>query len=299
MKKKNILFIVLIFLLSFLRAENDLFKKSILEFYFDNDFTFATKIDIPILQIKTSFQEKNTNYGINIFSKNLIRTFPCSLKCGNLSVGGSFSKLNNLAINSISSGFSTGFLKAKKISASLPSFTSFSKPFSFFGEFGYQSKKKDFFLNFYCLPKSKTKLLNPDFMFSFLGDFNQLFNHKVEFSVTGGNFNYDEKISSSWFLREKHYKEGNHFGFLPQILIEKENAIFTFSSGIYQNQFGDFLPIFRSDFKVSFKRLLISSSNYMNFLKMFLRLQIRKLKNLFNFYSIFNKTQFLKINIFF
>lgn len=251
-------------------AENDVSKifqkKSSLEFYSDSNFNSGIKGKSPVLNgnfylnyedLKNQKSEKlKTAFGCSLFTKSLIKEFPCSINFGNLTFGGSLSKINNPLISSFSSPFSFSAMTASGVSSSLPSYTSYTKPFSVFLEAGFlESSNKNSIvkkvnINYWAKENLESQ------GFSFLCGFSipsQNSSVQILCETTAGVFSYEQKNSAKWFIDEPYFKSGKRLCMNFQVSAKYQNLYFCFLQNVYQNQFNDFLNVFRLDSKITGK----------------------------------------------
>lgn len=243
----------------------DLKKDFYLTFYGDNKKNFAVDAKTSFSQTRFSFCEDAFNFGISAFSYKFLPSFPFVLKAGNLTEGGSLSKLKSLALSGGNSPFSANFSSAGGIYSGLPGYTSFSKPASVFSEIGFANKNfktlflKDLKLDCFYSPEKENFAFSLSAKSSFLK--NKI---KSTFSFTSGIFSYDERFSSAWFSDDLFFPGGKHFCSLYQFTFEFPFYKTTFSLGNYENPFGIFSNVYRLDNSFSLKSANFSFSAYYN-----------------------------------
>ena len=150
MKIKCLRLVIAFFLVQkfdiFLFSADGFFSKNTsLSFYTNNAKTFATDLRLPLGQVKFSLTPENYNLGISAFSDKIAKSYPFCFKFGNLSAGGSLSKMNNPLLSTSTSPFSSGISSVNCITSSLPGYSSFSNPVSFFCQFSNSNKKSPLF----------------------------------------------------------------------------------------------------------------------------------------------------------
>lgn len=252
MKIKHILLILIIVLnpctMARMQGKEFSFLKSSINLYGDNDKTLALNLKIPSGEFRFSTQQDKTNFGLTATSEGFC-PIPFTLRTGNLNTAGSLSRLNSPLLTSSSSPFSTGFSDAACILTSLPGTTSFTKPLSTFMQISCSPTTPNFSgIKINVFYNSE----DPQLAFSSSESF-QFFQKrlKIKTSITGGFFHYDEQTSSSWFIKEPYYPEGNHFCSLYQLSINYLKFSTTFSTGVYETPFGTWSYLFRTDNKFS------------------------------------------------
>ena len=102
------------------------------EVYGDSQKTGGVRISTPISEIRASSEPGNYNFGFLITSAKFIKKLPFEVKVGNLSAGGSLSRLNSPELSNGTSPFSNGIISVSGLTANLPGYTSFSKTESTF-----------------------------------------------------------------------------------------------------------------------------------------------------------------------
>lgn len=236
--------------------------KNALNLYLDSDKTLGIDFKFLLGECKFSFQEEKVNLGVSAFTDPIAKNLGVSLKYGHLRLGGSLSKLNNPLLSSSNSPFSAGISTPSCISASLPTYTSFSNPFSLFFQFGNFIKKDSLLswkANCFYSPESYKSACS-------LLLFKSFFNREMKLTgqFTLGYFPYDENSISSWFTDELYYHAGNHFCINYQQSFEYKKFYTSFLQGIYESPFGSWSSIFRSDNKISTDHFIFTLSGLYN-----------------------------------
>jgi len=256
--KKLIDIIIVVFTIS----TSTVYCKSSLKTYFDTDKTQAVDFKFIAGQFKLAHREGNVNMGIAAFSDAVAKNVSFQLLCGNLSLGGSLSKLNNPLLSTSSSAFSTGFASIDSFTANLPSYTSFSNPIRFFLQFGNLFKKSAFIhwkVNCFYSPEDEKNafsiFLNKNF-------FKNQVKLKGQFSL--GTFPYKENSITSWFSDELFYHQGMHLCSNYQLSLEYQKFKTSFLHGIYENPFGGLSSIYRNDNKLSTDHFIFALSTLYN-----------------------------------
>lgn len=239
-----------------------------LELYADSQKTGGARFSSPLFELRTACREEKYNAGIQVNSRNYFRQFPLELKIGNLSCSGSLSRLNSLELNNGSSPFSSSFIYAAGLSASLPSYSSFSKPESSFLQLSMnQLNKKNLSIsiNLWTSPENASPVFSSLISSKFLEK--QL---TLSTSWTAGKFFYEENSSNSWFLDSPFYNNDSHFCTLLQASADYKNKnskkafSSTFSTAIYESPFGPYTAACRTDFKTSIKQTEVYTSVFLN-----------------------------------
>ena len=218
----------------------------------------TAKLSLPIVEARASIKNDLWNYGVAVTTQNLLPLFPVTFMAGNLSQGGSISRLNSPALSSSVSAFGGASVKAMGLQATMPAVKSFTKPQSYFVQAGFAPKKVissfdvSSFYNGDTFTYSSSLKLSPF--------------KKVDFSfcTTGGIFDYQKKKSDSWFLTEDFYNAGEHLCFNNQICVNTKSFSSLFIVGTYGTPFGDFLNTWRSENVFKFKHVTLSLSGFYN-----------------------------------
>lgn len=233
--------------------ENDIEKAR-----FD-DISHGFKLITPINDIRFYKKADLSTFGYSFFTSNFTKKLPITIKIGNLSKSGGYSKLRNPFLSASISSFSIPSINISPITAYLPSYSSFSNPFSSFCQISIKSKSifKELFFNF---------LREEDQTTTFSTGFKIDFNKKVNFSFNSvvGNFPYSENTSSTWFSSDKYFSSGNHFCFLSQILFSTPHFSTIFSINGYESPFGYYHFIYKSENKIKTKNLDLGFSVFYN-----------------------------------
>ena len=256
--KKLIEIIILIFAISTTKA----YCKASLKTYFDSDKTQALDFKFIAGQVKFAHQEGKVNTGIAAFSDAFAKNISFQLLSGNLSLGGSLSKLNNPLLSTSSSPFSSGFSSVDSFTASLPSYTSFSNPTRLFLQCGNLFKKSAFIhwkLNCFYSPEDKKNALSFYLNKNFFK--NQL---KLTGQISLGIFPHKENSISSWFTNEFYYHQGMHLCSNYQVSFEYKNFKTSFLQGLYETPFGSITSLFRSDNRLITDRFIFTLSTLYN-----------------------------------
>ena len=248
-----------IFLLS---ADGFFSKNTSLSFYANNAKTFATDLRLPLGQVKFSLTPENYNLGISAFSDKIAKSYPFCFKFGNLSAGGSLSKMNNPLLSTSTSPFSSGISSVNCITSSLPGYSSFSNPVSFFCQFSNSNKKSPLFqwkTNCFYSPEEENLAFSLHLSKNLLQK-----KLKLNGQITSGFFHYEENSLSAWFIDQPYYHQGKHFCSFYQFSADLSKFYSAFSLGIYENPFGRLLTIYRWDNKITTKHFIFTLSGLYN-----------------------------------
>ena len=258
------------------------------DFYADSKKTFGTKLRLPVAEVRFSTRElENYNWGLSFSSKKIWSPAPVTIKGGNLSAGGMLSHLNNPSLSAGTSPFSTGILTPSVMTASLPGYSSFSKPQSVFFQLEAASPtaspakptsaptKITSIINCYYIPDSPSPVFSSQISLA-------LFQKKLRLylSSTGGVFDYSDNANSSWFMNEIFYNKGTHLCAINQFCAEYKAAaqgpsaqstsaqvpsFFTgLTAAVYETPFCDFPMNLRLDLKLKTNRSEIFASAFYN-----------------------------------
>lgn len=222
-------------------------------FYADSKKTAGIKINIPALELRFSERESEFyNFGLGLYSKKLVPAMPVTVKAGNLSTGGMLSYLKNPELSFGTSPFTMNTFSPCVITASLPGYSSFSKPQSVFVQAEAKfSSAVNLIVNSVITPDAPEPVFSAQVSTA-------LFRKKLKFylSFTGGEFFYDEKESSSWFFDNVYYAGGRHFCSINQLCAEykNNNSQFEFFAdlavGIYETPFSLYFTNYRAELKI-------------------------------------------------
>ena len=239
-----------------------------LELYNDNQKNSGAKINMPLMEFRISGREEKFNYGFHFSSQRLYKKLPVEIKIGNLSCGGSLSRLGSPELSSSSSPFSNGLIYTSGLTATLPGYTSFSKQESAFFQIKMNQLTKSplsITLNAWTSPQAPETVFSTIITDKFFAD-----RLTLNASLTGGKFFYESNDSSSWFLKTPYYPAGEHYCSLFQLSAElksktKKLSAFTgFTAGIYESPFGPYSAVYRTDFKLSVKETEFYTSAFLN-----------------------------------
>ena len=236
------------------------------DFYADSDKTFGSRIKTPFIETRFSVrEEEDRNFGITFSTRKLFPDLALTIKTGNLSAGGSLSRLNNPTLSNGTSPFSSSISEPDFCTASLPGYTSFSKVPSlyFLAELPPLFKKTiTTEVSCFSTPDSAspvTSILTSAILFKR--------SLKIRFSSTAGIFPYNDNTSSSWFLNEAYYQQGTHFCAINEFSIEagRKTKLFTgFTAAYYESPFGTLPLNLRLDIKFSSTHMDIYTSGFYN-----------------------------------
>lgn len=259
---KKILCLVFFWTLRFMGMAN---AEPSVEFYIDNKLNGGVRLQTSYSDIRINTRPSQNTFAAAVYTKNLCPRLPVTLKTGNLSAAGSLSRLNSPELSAGTSPFSFSIASPAQLSANLPSFTGYEKPFGLFLEievpflFGNLKTKNSktvpkLIINTLAteqntLPLSSAKIILP-------------FTERISLTtaITQGWFIYDENQASSWFLKLPYYSADKHFCTLYQLEFDikknqKSPGLSTcFTAGLYQTPFSFPAGFLRTDFKFSTHR---------------------------------------------
>lgn len=242
-----------------LKAAEGLFSKYFsLELYdslsLSNTFGFRSKM--PVGEIRFTLCEDDYNFGLTATNDRLSKNYPFYFKCGNLSAGGLLSKMNNPLISASASPFAGSSSSASGITASLPGYSSFSKPVSLFFQGGFSRKKFSVKSNCWYSPEEE-KLAA-----SFCLLLPPLWGTAFSLSSAAGLFPYPELKSSSWFLEEPYYAAGGHFCSAFQLSAVNSVLKICITGGANESPFGPYKGWLRTESRLSFSRFSFTASAF-------------------------------------
>ena len=199
--------------------------------------TGSIRLTTPFAELRSANRPEKFNLGFLFSSVSLYKKLPVEIKAGNLSASGSLSRLNSPELSNGTSPFYNGIISVSGLSASLPSYSTFSKPAGVF----FQIKM------------------------------NQLVKHPCLLaSWICGQFLYEDNYGTSFFLDSPGYTAGSHFCSLAQLSAEyktknKKNTFYTgFTSALYESPFGPYSAAWRLDLKASINHTEIFASAFLN-----------------------------------
>ena len=229
----------------------------------------GTKVNLPFAEFRTSgsaFSAEKVNFGLSLSTKKLLPSppfLPChiTVKTGNLSGGGALTKLGNPTLSASTSPFSTGISSPTALTASLPSYSSFSKPESALFQFETSGHTK-VLANLWLTPTSPSPVVSTQLSVPITAD-----RLTLSLSAVAGRFNYDASSSStsSWFSNQAYYKAGTHLCSLFQFASSyKKTFSATFAAGLYESPFGTLPVNLRTDLNLKTKKLEVFTSAFYN-----------------------------------
>ena len=228
------------------------------------------RLTTPFSDLRFTTRPQKQNFGAAVFTSNIFPHLPLTVKTGNLSAGGALSLLNNPELSSGSSPFTTSVTSTQVLTASLPGYTSFSKPVSAFFEFSTQKAKSSasrlfpIKLNTLLTEQASAPVTSFSINFPPLPPYLSL-----SVSYIGGFFYYKSNSTSSWFLKSPYYPSGNHYCGLLQLTTQiKKSKNLNFSlnltTALYESPFGFYQLIYRADAKLSTKHADFFSQIFYN-----------------------------------
>lgn len=227
-----------------------------LETYFDDEKTAGFKVTTPVSVLRCTTRPGKQNFGAAVYTSTIFPRLPLTAKIGNLSAGGALQTLNSPELSAGSSPFTTSITSTRTLTASLPGYTSFSKPVSAFFEFQTQPSR--------TLPFSaKFNTWLTDQTFSPVSSLSLTIPSRPEplsisASYLGGIFYYNSSSTSSWFLKSPYFPSGEHYcGILnlsaeikPKSAPKLKNLAINLTSALYESPFGFYQLLYRADTKL-------------------------------------------------
>lgn len=246
-------------------------KQSVrLELYADSQKNCGGRLMTPLFEFRAagSSASEKLNSGFLLTSRNYFSKLPFSLKYGNLSVSGSLARLNSPELSNGSSPFSDGIIPVSGLSASLPGYTSFSKPESCFLEISANKifyRPQTFSFNLWASPENDSAIIS-----TLLSD--KFFSKQLTLSAswTAGQFHHNDNSTSSWFSNSPYYSAGSDFASLLQLAADykskkrKTGFYSSFMAAIYESPFGPYTVAMRADFKINIKQNEFFTSAFLN-----------------------------------
>lgn len=237
---------------------------------FSSDFTYGAKLKLSFLEFRYYQKAEKWNFGAELLFQKFFASVPLFVKAGNLSLGGTYTKINNPVPSSSVNPFSSSVTSAKGISAFLAASSSFSLPYSFFGEYAFSAEK-------IFLKKAGINVLlkapfeeNESCIFSSMFDF--IFpsglKNKTAFSlaVTGGFYPFlcrDFVKESSWYFKVRPFEDDYFFCSQINARITASNYTGYAALNFYENpEKGRFTLL--NENKFNFKNLTILFSEFLN-----------------------------------
>ena len=269
MKQKTFYILGLIFLVfktPFLMwAKPDVFQNYTQYLSYDNSFITGGNLSLSFGECKFSTDFENYNYGFSLFSEKYFHNFPFVFQGGNILIGGSVSRLKNPLLDSDVDGFFNCFTQPAVVTSQLPSFTSFTNPFSLFLELAYKKEDKNnnifqsFVTNGSYTPYSHEAN----------------FAAQIELNITEGFslreatgislFNIEEKPQTTWYSNLPYYKSrqsivmDNQIAFNIFDIFQSNLSVF-----IYENPFRKYFPVFKLENIAQWDKYKISLSAFIN-----------------------------------
>lgn len=220
------------------------------------------KLQLPFLELTSAQNFEDWNFGVCLFSGSYLKHFPCQFKAGNLSAGGSISKLNNPLLSSTVSPFSTAGTSVSTITASLPGISTYSKPESCFTEFAYLNKKSvfsEFRMNCFYNSETERPVLSVK---TSVTPWKKVF---FSASATGGYFSYEENSPSTWFsVSNPYYHKGNHVCLNYQFSVKVPHFSSLFSTSTYETPSGKIKSLYKTENKINAGHFTFSLSALYN-----------------------------------
>ena len=225
----------------------------------------SAKINVPFVEARASLRDDlKWNYGVSLSTQKLFPRLTFSLKAGNLSAGGSLSKLNSPALSSSISAFGSSSLRTYTLEVTLPQYESFSEVQGYFFEAGFKPDKiiKQITINgFY---KDNKKNEENSFTASARIKISPAKKTELSFCSTAGVYPYKKKNLTSWFTNERFYNQGKHVCFNNQASVSFGGFSSLFILGTYQSPFGDFVNTWRSENLIKLKHFTFSFNGFYN-----------------------------------
>ena len=220
------------------------------------DVVPSAKITLPFMEARTAWRfepQLQYNYGVLVTAPKYF-----GFKAGNLSAGGSLSKLNSPELSQTVS-WSVAQVKPVQLQASLPQTKTFSKPDSLFVQANIGDKKGTFkqaSLNAFWNGQSLTA--SSDLQVS-LGQAANL-----ELCITGGVYPYRQSSQSSWFSTSPPYHAGSHFCAGTQLGILGKPAGALFIINTYESPWGKLLFTWRGETYFKFQHFAFNVAGFLN-----------------------------------
>ena len=239
-----------------------------IELYADSQKTGGVRLVMPVTEFRIANRPDKLNYGLGFSTASIFKKLPVEIKFGNLSFAGSLSKLNFPELSNGTSPFSSSVLSTGCLTASLPGYSSFSKPESSFFQMKVDHLTKA------PLTFTMNAAVQPDYSYPVFSTMltDKLFSNKLTLSAscTAGKFPYKENTSSSWFLKSPYYAADQHFCSLFQFSAaynnrpQKLSFQTAFMSAIYESPFGPYTAAYRADLKLGIDKTEIYASAFLN-----------------------------------
>lgn len=187
------------------------------------------KFSSPLISLATDFTKDHYNLGISFNSYKINKVFPVLIKAGNLSFGGSLSRLNNPSLSTNITPFTNVTAEYKNITAGFSNPGTYTKPVSLFLQtsFNPNYSKHIESIEFTTCYYSKNLSL------SLYSGFDIFKNSKVSFNSIIGTYSYNDKKLSSWFSDSFYYHEGNHLCMSNQFFFDSKH----FKNYLYINSY--------------------------------------------------------------
>lgn len=218
------------------------------------------KLSSPLVSLATDFTKDHYNLGISFNSYKINKVFPVLIKAGNLSFGGSLSKLNTPSLSTNITPFTNVSAENKNITASFATPGSYTKPFSLFLQTSYNPKYSK---QLNSIEFSSSYYSN-NLSFSFYTDFDIFKNAKLSFNSILGTYSYNEKKTTSWFDDSFYYHAGNHFSMSNQLFFDAKHFRNYLYINSYESPFNSIQHTFRNEGAIIFPKYNFNYSVFYN-----------------------------------
>lgn len=233
------------------------------ETYLDDAFTAGFRAKISVADLRLSLRPDKQNFGAAVYTAPLLPRLPLTFKAGNLSAGGALSTLNSPELTAGSSPFTTSISATSPLTATLPVYSSFSKPAGAFFEASLP-KTLPFALKLNTLQTNQSTTSITSVLLSLPL---KKIGLTLSAAYTGGLFTYEKNANSSWFLKSPYYSSGTHYCALFQLSAESKNSTgtkaapshpvksmtLTITGALYESPFGFYQLVYRADSKLTTK----------------------------------------------
>ncbi len=236
-----------------------------LEFYNAWDFnkgdgTTGGRYKFPygLGELRLTVKGDSYNFGLTATNQKLTKHFPFYLKCGNLSASGILSKMNSPTLSASAAPFASSVSSAVGLAASLPGYSTFSRPMSLFSQTGLAGRLSNTNLACWYSPQEEK------IAFSFIESLRPSKDVAFALSLAGGFFPYNQSSQSDWFSASPFYPAGSHFASALQFSSQLYWWKSFFMCGLNETPFGSAALWFRSENRLSGEHFSFTGAAFFN-----------------------------------
>lgn len=195
------------------------------------------------------------NYGFCWHTEKIMKSLPWVIKAGNLTPGGLYSKMKNPLLSSSLSPFSSVPSEATWLTATLPSYSSFSSSSSYYLQCGYSNAKavlQELLISYWSSQAEDIQALSAKIKFCPVKKLN------VALSGCSGYFDFETDYNNSWFSDDLFYHNGTHFCGITQLSVSLPAFSSLFTLGLFESPFGSFKNLYKLESKYKSSHFIFS-----------------------------------------